>query len=96
MIISYKGPWILYFAYLMLRCTDKVCLPNIISGKDIVPELIQTKANSQTVAKNIMRILGESEYRENMKFELNNVRKLLGGKNSAKTAAAAVLKSLDF
>lgn len=96
MIISYKGPWILYFAYLMLRCIDKVCLPNIISGKDIVPELIQKQANSVSVAKSIIKILKEPEYRENMKFELNNVRKLLGGKNSAKTAAAIILKALDF
>ena len=41
MIIGYKGPWILYLAYLLVRCIKKVSLPNIITGEDIVPELIQ-------------------------------------------------------
>ena len=49
MIIGYKGPWILYFAYLIFRCIKNVSLPNIITGKNIVPELIQNKFNVESI-----------------------------------------------
>ena len=49
MIIGYKGPWILYLAYLLVRCIKKVSLPNIITGEDIVPELIQSKFNTENI-----------------------------------------------
>lgn len=41
MIIAYRGPWILYLGYLLLRCIKRVSLPNIIADKSIVPEIIQ-------------------------------------------------------
>lgn len=94
MIISYKGPWLLYLIYLAVRCIKNVSLPNIISGKDIVPELIQVKAKPEIIAANLVKILKNKQYEENMRFELNNIRKELGRKNSAEAAADAISKEL--
>src|SRR5574344_1553739 len=41
MIIAYKGPFYLYLVYLAVRCIKKVSLPNIITKKDIVPEILE-------------------------------------------------------
>ena len=32
MIIAYRGPWLFYFIYLMVRCIKRVSLPNIIAN----------------------------------------------------------------
>ena len=53
MIISYRGPWFLYFIYLLVRCIKRVSLPNIILDKDVIPELIQLKAKPDIIADNI-------------------------------------------
>ncbi len=87
MIISYKGPWLLYGIYRLVRCIKKVSLPNIITGEDIVPELIQMKAKPDIIADNIINIINNIEFRDNMIKELRNVkRKLMTSGSAMKTA----------
>ena len=90
MIISYKGPWLLYLIYLLVRSIKRVSLPNIILDKDIVPELIQVKAKSSIVAENILTILCDNKYRENMINELRNVKNSLTTSGSAQKVASVI------
>ena len=90
MIISYRGPWFLYFIYRLVRCIKRVCLVNIILNKDIVPELIQINANKKLIASNILRILNDEEYRNNMINSLNNVKQMLNSEGSAKNTAIII------
>lgn len=83
MIISYRGPWIFYLAYLLVRCIDKVSLPNIIAGKFIVPELLQMNAKSDLIAYNIEKLLYDTETRDENIQELAKIKNLLSDKNSA-------------
>ena len=90
MIISYKGPWLLYLIYLLVRCIKRVSLPNIIMDKEIVPELIQIKAKDKVVANHILTILENDEYRNNMIAELNNVKQNLTTSGSAQKVASII------
>lgn len=90
MIISYRGPWLLYIIYLTVRCINKVSLPNIIANKDIVPELIQNNAKPDLIAYNIEKLLYDSEYREKNIKELGEIKELLSDKNSAKEVAREI------
>ena len=56
MIISYKGPYYLYLVYLAVRSIKRVCLPNIILNKDVVPELLQFRAKPKIIAEYIIII----------------------------------------
>lgn len=93
MIISYRGPWLLYFIYLAVRCIDKVSLPNIIGGKYIVPELLQMNAKPDLIVYNIEKLLYDTEYREKNIEELGQVKSLLSEKNSAYEAAEEIKKA---
>jgi len=90
MIISYRGPWFLYLIYLLVRCIDKVSLPNIIANKFIVPELIQGNAKADLIAYNIEKLLYDSEYRTEHIEELSKVKNLLSEKNSASEVAQVI------
>lgn len=90
MIISYKGPWLLYCIYLLVRSIKRVSLPNIILDKDIVPELIQTKAKASIVAENILTILNDKYYRQNMINDLRNVKQSLTSSGSAQKVASII------
>ena len=94
MIIAYRGPWLFYFIYLLVRCIKKVSLPNIIADKLIVPEIIQGKVNVQNISYEIEKLLYEREYRENNIKQLGEVKALLSDKISSKEAASEILKYL--
>ncbi len=95
MIIGYKGPWILYLIYLLVRCIKRVSLPNIITGKDIVPELIQSKFNVDNICYETEKLLYNKECRDKMINELGGVKEKLSDKYSAKVAAETISALLN-
>lgn len=94
MIIAYRGPWILYLIYRVVRCLDKVALPNIIADKMIVPELIQKKLTIGNITDNIEKLLYDDSYRKNFIKELGDVNTLLAEKNSPYEVALELKSAL--
>lgn len=94
MIIGYGGPWLIYLIYLLVRCIKKVSLPNIITGEDIVPELIQLKFTPENIEYETEKLLYDKEYRKETINKLGHVREKLSDKYSAKEAADCVVKEL--
>lgn len=94
MIISYKGPWFLYFIYLMVRCVKRVCLPNIIENKDIVPELVQSKAKPEIIARELLQITEDTPKRQEMINSLTNVKSKLSSSKSAVKTAQIIVNSI--
>ena len=92
MIIAYRGPWLFYFIYLLVRCIKRVSLPNIIADKWIVPELIQGKVRVSNISYEIEKILFDVEYRAGYIKELDGIRALMSDKNSAQEVAEAILR----
>lgn len=95
MIISYKGPWIAYFVYRLVRCINRVCLPNIIMDKDIVPELLQADSNPKVIADTLLKILGDNKYRQSMIADLSQVKAILSQHESAKEVAQIIGNELN-
>lgn len=94
MIISYRGPFYLYFIYRLVRCIKRVCLPNIIMNKDIVPELIQYDAKPKIISENILKILDDENYRENMINSLKNVKQMLKTSGAACNVAQIIVNNI--
>ena len=95
MVIGYKGPWIIYLIYLLVRCIKNVSLPNIITGKNIVPELIQHKFTADNICYETEKILYDKEYRSRFIEDLKEVKNLLSEKYSAKEVADCILDMLN-
>ena len=90
MIIAYRGPWIFYLIYLLVRCIKRVSLPNIIADKSIVPEIIQKDINVSKISYEIEKLLFDSEYRQENINELGAVKTLLSDKVSSQEAAKVI------
>src|SRR5574344_23484 len=90
MIIAYRGPKIFYWIYLLVRCIKRVSLPNIMSDKSSVPEIIEDDVTSKNIASNIEELLYNQEKREVMISELGKVKELLSDKNSALEVAKVI------
>lgn len=94
MIIGYKGPWILYLAYLLFRCIKKVSLPNIVMDDEIVPELIQAKFTTENICYETEKLLYNKEYRAKTIEKLFNVREKLSDKFSAQEVVNCIADAL--
>ena len=94
MIIAYRGPWLFYFIYLIVRCIKMVSLPNIIAGKIIVPEIIQKNVTVANITYEIEKILYDNEYRKNYKEQLSHIKNLLSDKISSEEAAIEINNSI--
>lgn len=94
MIISYKGPWLFYLIYLLVRCIKLVSLPNIIMNKIIVPELIQGKATTKHITDEIEKILYDEQYRTNYISQLGEVKEKLSDKYSAHEVAKVIVENI--
>ncbi len=94
MIISYRGPQLFYYIYLLVRCIKRVCLPNIILDEDIVPELVQNKAKSDIIANELCKIFEDKNYKEEFVNKLQHVVTSLTMGNSAENAAKIIIQNI--
>ncbi|MEZ4485543.1 MAG: lipid-A-disaccharide synthase [Syntrophotaleaceae bacterium] len=53
-------------------------LPNIVAGREIVREFIQHQANAQAISDEIIKMLTDSTYRQDLRQELAQVRSHMG------------------
>lgn len=95
MIIAYRGPYLFYLIYLLVRCIDRVSLPNIIANKDIVPEILETQVRPDFIAYNIEKLIYDEEVREKHIEGLKSVKALLSDKNSSMEVAKRINEELS-
>ena len=86
MVVVYKLSGVSYQIVKRLLRTNFISLPNVILGKEVVPELIQEKANGKNIANVAMQIIVS----DNSKFvsELRKVHAQLDQDSSAQSAKA--------
>jgi lipid-A-disaccharide synthase len=70
---------------------DHIAMPNLVAGRRIVPELVQDEFTPTRVAAETVRLLVDTERREETRAALHEVRQRLGGSGAAGRAAEAVL-----
>ena len=94
MIIIYKISPLSYFVGKLFIRIKNIGLVNIIAGKTVVPELIQGKANAQSIASEAIDILTSVERKKEMINELAAIRAKLGKPGAAIRAAQLALDML--
>lgn len=65
-------------------------LPNIVAGREVVPELIQGKATPENIAREILSILNDEEKRGSITRAYGGIKKSLGEGGASDRAAAAI------
>lgn len=91
MVIIYKISFSTWLLGKLLLKIPNIGLPNIVAGREIVPELIQQQANPDKISTKVLELLANPESRMRMREELARVRKKLGGTGAVKRVAQLVL-----
>ncbi|MFI3157726.1 MAG: lipid-A-disaccharide synthase [Methylococcaceae bacterium] len=95
MVIAYKLSSLTYCLGRWLVNTPFIGLPNIVSGKSIIKELIQHDATAEKLSAEVMRILTDKSYADEMRKNLNLVKQQLGQGGGSKNMAQLVLEMLS-
>jgi lipid-A-disaccharide synthase len=95
MVLFYRTtPLTFWFANVVIRFVIRVKwigLVNLVAGRTIVPELIQSQATGQRLYEETLRILEDPSVYDEMKRELAKVRAALGESGASARAAEVVL-----
>ncbi len=92
MVISYKTSWLTYQIAKRLIHLKFIGMPNILAGREICPELIQSEATAEKISEKCFEILKNGQILTRMQAELNETRKKMGGQGATKRAAKIILE----
>ena len=65
-VITYRVPWLTYKIMMRQAYLPWVGLPNILANRDVVPELLQDKAQPEHLAEATLRVLSDAGQRDTM------------------------------
>jgi lipid-A-disaccharide synthase len=95
MIVVYKTSTLTYLIGKQLVKLDRIGMVNILLDEMVVPELIQSDANSENIFNTASKILSDNQVYENAKIKLGRVRAKLGSDGASKKAARSILEILN-
>jgi lipid-A-disaccharide synthase len=92
MVLVYRAHPVTAFLARRIAGVKRIGLANIISGRDIVPELLQEDCTPDKIAAQAIRILTDRSAADTMRKELAAVKSSLGQPGASKRAATAILE----
>ncbi|HLA24536.1 MAG TPA: lipid-A-disaccharide synthase [bacterium] len=95
MVAVYRLPWPGMVIARRLVSVRHAALPNILAGREIVPELLQERMTPEAIAAEVLTLLHSSERRETMRAALRGVVDDLGPPRALDRAASEVLRVLE-
>jgi lipid-A-disaccharide synthase len=95
-VLIYKVSWLTYLPGRLLIRVNHLGMPNILAGKEIIPEFIQHEAVPEKIADSVWNLYRDPMRRAAMVKEMAAVCKLLGEKGGGRRAAELVLRELEY
>ena len=91
MIVLYETSWSTYQLGKRLMNVEYIGLPNIIAGKEVVPELIQEQVSGENIFEEAVYLLKREYVLQNMGKKLESLKDKLGGPGAVEKTARLVL-----
>ncbi len=95
MVIVYRLNPLTYEVARRLTSLDTFGMVNLVAGRRIVPELIQSECTPSRIADEMERLLTDRVLYERMRRDLRGLRETLGGGGAFQRAAEAVVETLS-
>jgi lipid-A-disaccharide synthase len=90
MLVVYRMSWLTYQLAKRLVKVERIGMVNILSGRELAPELIQDAATADGVADTAQALLRDPVRRRTLRTELLSLRGMLGGRGAAVRAAEVI------
>jgi lipid-A-disaccharide synthase len=93
-VLVYKVSWPTYFAARLVMRTPFLGMPNVLAGREIVPEFLQHEARPKAIADSVLELMNNSAKRQRMVSEFDAIIEKLGETGASAKAARALLAEL--
>jgi lipid-A-disaccharide synthase len=93
-VLIYKVAWPTYVAARLVVNVDFLGMPNLLAGKEVVPEFIQHEAKPDAIVKAVRLLMDDSPARDRMISDFVATTSKLGGTGASERAAQAILEEL--
>jgi lipid-A-disaccharide synthase len=93
MVVIYKLSPLTYLLGKLILDVNHISLVNILSGREVVPELLQDSANPEEIIKELKKIMFDAAYREDMLHSFRLIKEPFSGKK-ASTRVAEILMEM--
>ena len=94
-VLIYKVAWPTYVAARLVVNVDFLGMPNLLAGREIVPEFIQHEAKPDAIAKAVRSLMEDSPARDRMISDFDATTSKLGGIGASERAAQAIFEELN-
>jgi lipid-A-disaccharide synthase len=74
---------------------DFLGMPNLLAGKEVVPEFIQHEAKPDAIVAAVRLLMDDSPARDRMILDFEATTSKLGGTGASERAAQAILEELQ-
>ena len=88
-VLVYKVSWATYFAARLVLKTKHLGMPNVLAGREIVPEFIQHEARPDTISNAVLKLMNDQAARDAMISEFDAIIAKLGETGASAKAARA-------
>ncbi|MDG5814109.1 lipid-A-disaccharide synthase [Chitinispirillales bacterium ANBcel5] len=95
MVVAYRTSTLNYHILKSLITIPHIGLPNIIAGREIVPECIQNETEPEKMASKILKLVKKPSIYYNCASELYKLNNILGEKKPS-TTVAEIIESLGY
>ena len=93
-VLIYKVAWLTYVAARLVVNVDFLGMPNLLAGKEVVPEFIQHEAKPDAIVAAVRLLMEDSPARDRMISDFETTTTKLGGTGASERAAQAILEEL--
>lgn len=94
-VLIYKVSWPTYLAGRVVINVDYLGMPNVLAGREVVPEFIQHQAHPVKISKAVLRLIDDPAARHEMISAFNDVVATLGQGGASEQAARAIVNELS-
>lgn len=94
-VVIYKTSPITFNIGKKLVSIPHIAMPNVLAGRKIVPELLQSEANAERIAAEAMDLLNDKDSYKRMSKDLLGLRESLGREGGIRLVAEASLRLAD-
>lgn len=95
MVVVYKLSPLTYQLGKQIVKVNHISLVNILSGRQVVTELLQKRANTEDIIKELKKIIFDTNYREDMLNYYRLIKEPFSGKRASERVAELVIEMAD-
>ncbi len=95
MLIFYRADWLSYLIFLLFKRTQKIGWPNLLAGKELIPELIQLDCSPEKLVQYSKDILDVPGLSKEISQQLQTLKNKLGEGDYAEACASEIAQALS-